>query len=84
MNSYEAAANVSSKDEFLIFVAQFLQAYRQRPDSDPAVGNYIESMSAWVEDMEGFYLNVGLPMPSLVGEGWRLLASVIAAGTIYE
>ena len=43
---------------------------------------FLEAMSAWVEDFEGYCLNTGEPMPS--AEAWQLVAKILSASKIYE
>jgi len=39
-------------------------------------------MAAWVEDMDGFYTNQGLPVPEK--PDWKVFADILMGGKIYE
>ena len=39
-------------------------------------------ISSWVEDMEGYYVNMGLEMPSDIN--WQFIANLFYVGKIYE
>lgn len=44
--------------------------------------DYLEALSAWVEDMEGYYCNNNLPVP--VQPTWRTIAEMLLAAKVYE
>ena len=39
-------------------------------------------MASWVEDMDGFYTNQGLPTPK--DPNWMVFADVLMGGKVYE
>lgn len=43
---------------------------------------FLEAMAAWVEDMEGFYINQGLPVPEK--PDWKVFADILMGGKLYE
>jgi len=43
---------------------------------------YLEALSAWVHDMDGYYLNHGMPVPQQ--PTWRVVADTLYAASMYE
>jgi hypothetical protein len=43
---------------------------------------FLEALSAWVRDMDGYYLNRGLPVPNR--PQWSTFAHMLMAATMYE
>ena len=46
------------------------------------LGAYLEALAAWVEDMDGYFLNRGERTPSQ--PSWKTIAQILAAARIYE
>ena len=69
-------------------LAEFIQKIRQELIDNPAgwqnadLPAFLEAMSAWVEDFEGYCLNTGEPMPT--AEAWQVVAKILCASRIYE
>jgi len=42
----------------------------------------LEAASAWVTDMDGYFLNQGRPIPD--SPSWALIATILSAALIYE
>ena len=42
---------------------------------------YLEAMAAWLEDAEGYYANMGRPIPS---NAWEIIADALQAARGYE
>jgi hypothetical protein len=43
---------------------------------------FFEALGAWVEDMDGLYLNQGKPAPSQTD--WKTLGDILMAAKTYE
>ncbi len=69
--------HIKSRDDFLRFTALFRETV-----SDSAVRNYLESLSAWAADMDGYYQNSGREIPQNID--WDFIAALLYAGSIYE
>lgn len=50
--------------------------------TNPDLGSFLEAMSEWATDMDGFYKNVGEELSSL--PPWRVLADMLMAARVYE
>ena len=79
-----AAKDVRSREDFVRFARQLAQSV---PSLDPQtsnrdLGDYLEALSGWVNDMDGYFLNKGQPMPK--EPTWSLLAQILEAAMIYE
>jgi hypothetical protein len=44
--------------------------------------SFLRALAAWIEDMDGYYLNQGLPVPKM--PEWKTLAQMLAAAKHYE
>ena len=42
----------------------------------------LEALAAWVDDMEGYYLNIGKPITEK--PDWQMFADILVAAKIYE
>ncbi|MGY5360334.1 DUF7660 family protein [Cronobacter dublinensis] len=40
-------------------------------------------MASWIEDMDGYYLNKGLPVPDH-NVNWAFIADILRAAKVYE
>lgn len=43
---------------------------------------YLLSMASWIEDMDGYYLNQGRPVPENMN--WNVLRDILMAAKMYE
>ena len=46
------------------------------------LSSFLEAMAAWIEDMDGYYQNMGKPVPEEAT--WMIFAQILRAATIYE
>ena len=47
-----------------------------------SIQEYLESVSSWVEDMEGYYKNTNQEIPNNIK--WDFIATLFYVGSIYE
>lgn len=75
---------VQSREDFIAFVQSLVAAYREDPSrwANGDLESFLDGLAAWVADMDGYYANVGQPMPA--GVDWRVFAQILAAATSYE
>ncbi len=75
---------VGSKQEFVAFIREMNDDLRRCPDQweNPTLDRYLEAMAAWVEDMDGYYLNRGEAVPQQ--PTWKVLADILMAAKMYE
>jgi hypothetical protein len=75
---------VRSREDLAQFVRTLADDLRQQPEAweNRDLGPFLEAMSAWIEDMEGYYRNRGEAVPSQ--PEWSTLAEILAAARVYE
>ena len=78
------ADEIKTKADFISVIPDLSKNYREHPESweNADIGTYLAALAAWVEDMEGFYLNQKLPIPQKVD--WKILADMLIAAKSYE
>lgn len=84
MKEAEKIKEIKTKEDFVSFVYALSQDYRNNPKSwhNNNIGAFLEALAAWVEDMKGYYLNQGLPVPENLD--WKVVATMLVAAKIYE
>ena len=75
---YNAIENIKSKEDFLKFMNTNVITH----ENDTHVNEYLESVVSWIEDMDGFYNNMGLNKPDNID--WSFIATLFYVGRIYE
>ena len=68
---------IKSREAFIEFMRLFVPTVQ-----DESVKSYLESLTAWTQDMDGYYKNNGKQMPEDVN--WDVIAAMLCAGSIYE
>ncbi len=65
-------------------LVEFVRKLSDRVDSCPnhTLPNFLEALSAWLADSDGYYRYRGEPVPDQ--PSWQLIASALDAATIYE
>lgn len=66
MDSYDKINNIKSKEEW----------------QNNTIEDYLAEIGSWIEDMEGYYENMNLPIPD--NENWSFIAALLYVGKIYE
>jgi hypothetical protein len=78
------AESVRTRDDLAAYLAELAGKAR---GGEVAVENadsvaFLEAASAWVADMDGYFLNRGEPVPQ--HPSWSLVAMIVSAGLAYE
>lgn len=81
---YSEVKKIQTRHDFISFVRALKQDYLQNPSSweNKDIESFLEAIASWVEDMEGFYINQGLPVPEK--PDWKVLADIFMGGKLYE
>ncbi len=76
--------SVRSREELAEFVRGLAVDLKRHPDqwTNVSLGDFLESMSAWIDDMDGYHKSQGEEVPSR--PQWRTLAEILAASRMYE
>lgn len=84
-NLVDKGESIQTKAEFVEFLKLLLSNYRTYGNKweNDSLDRYLEAMSAWVDDSEGYYDNLGIGVdpnqPS-----WRVFADILLAARVYE
>jgi len=76
--------NVKTRTEFSEFVLALLKDFRDNQASweNQDLPSFLEAMSAWIEDMDGFYANQGKEIQTDIP--WQIFADILFASRVYE
>lgn len=84
MELYEQVENVKSREDLIKFINQLrmdLQINKGKWENI-TLEDYLEAMESWIEDMDGYYLNVNQPFPTQ--PSWKTIADILYASSMYE
>jgi heme oxygenase len=75
---------INTKQEFLTFLDDFIADYKNnRADwQNDNLEDFLKAMSSWIEDMDGFYKNQNLPIPTNIN--WQIFSDMLQAAKMYE
>jgi len=75
---------VKSKKDFEQFIADLFHDFKENEDSweNNSLGLYLEGMSGWFGDIDGYYLNKEEDTPAQ--PSWEMLATLLLAAKVYE
>lgn len=75
---------VQTHHDLAQFVRDLLREYRADADAweNTTLPDFLEAMSAWIDDMDGWYANRGEAMPDQ--PSWATFAQILGAATVYE
>jgi hypothetical protein len=77
-------ASVASKEDLADFIDALRQDFIANPEEweNSTVDRFLDAMSAWVRDMDGYYQKTG--MAPVISPNWSVFADILAAAKIYE
>jgi hypothetical protein len=81
---YEKVENVNSREDLIKFIFHLrmdLQTHKDKWENI-TLDDFLEAMEAWVNDMEGYYLNSNQPVPKQ--PSWKTIADILYASSMYE
>jgi len=83
-NLDQLANMINTRDDFVDFVRVLASDTRQNPTEweNDTVERYLEAIGAWVQDMNGYFINTKQPLPQHVE--WRIIGQILLAAKIYE
>jgi hypothetical protein len=75
--------SVRTQAEFSSFVQHLRSDLLQNADAwqNGTLDSFLEALSAWVDDMDGYYRNRGEPVPE---PDWTTFAHMLMAARVYE
>lgn len=84
MELKKKAEGVKTRADLVKFLAELnsdLKNHRENWENS-TLESYIEALSAWVEDCDGYYLNQRKSVPE--NPSWKFLAEMMLAAKYYE
>lgn len=75
---------INGKEDFVNFVELLVTNLKSNPEewTNKTLPEYLESISSWTEDMEGYYQNNDMPIPENIN--WKVFANILIAAKMYE
>jgi hypothetical protein len=76
--------SIRSREDLAGFVRELNRDLHDNPASweNASLERFLEAISAWVEDMDGYYLNQGKPVPQQ--PDWKVVGDILMAAKMYE
>ena len=84
MNLTEQMNTVHSRKDFVSWLRALRDDLKENPDGweNGDLESFLDAMATWIEDMDGYYINRGEPVPQQ--PNWQVLADILRAAKIYE
>jgi hypothetical protein len=75
---------VTGRQELAVFLNELLAQVEGAPTAIPnsTLAEFLSGALGWIEDLDGYFLNRGEPVPDQ--PTWALVAAIFAAAAIYE
>jgi hypothetical protein len=75
---------IKTKNDFISFVYELRKNYKENSESweNDDIGTFLGALAAWVEDMDGFYLNQNQSIHQKLD--WKIIADMLSAAKSYE
>jgi hypothetical protein len=76
--------SIHSREDFVAFVKALSKDLCDNPTSweNANLEHFLEALGAWVDDMDGYYLNQGKTVPQQ--PNWKVVADMLMAAKMYE
>ena len=78
---------IRNKEDFLNFLDALLKDLNDPTSNWPngSLESYLGAMASWVDDMEGYYENMGiLKEVNLTEVNWQVFSDILSAARVYE
>ena len=78
-----SATSDFSRDDFIAAVHEMRSDQLHNPAAweNHDLPSFLAAIAAWTEDMDGYYANIGQPVPD---NPWQLMADILRAAKCYE
>lgn len=75
---------IDNKEDFIYFINLLAENLKNNPIewSNNNLIDYLDAIANWTEDMDGYYVNNNLPIPTNVN--WKVFANILVAAKSYE
>lgn len=80
----DAVDRIINKEDLVNFVKELLRDFKEHSQDweNDKLELYLEALAAWLEDMDGYFQNQGMPVPDKAN--WSLFAKALLAAKYYE
>lgn len=76
---------INNRNDFLLFLKDFINETKTGDFQNNTLSSFLEGMESWIEDMDGYYKNIGKEKYNTEQTlHWSLLADILRAARIYE
>lgn len=84
MGLEDRAQNPLTRADLAGFLDQFADSLLEEPElwENDSLERFLRAWSAWLADMDGYFLNREEPVPS--SPSWQLIAQMLLAARVYE
>lgn len=84
MGLFEKVENVKSRNDLIKFIFHLRMDLQNNHEKweNITLEDYLESMEAWLSDMDGSYLNNNQPIP--IQPSWKTIADILYSSSMYE
>jgi hypothetical protein len=81
---YSEVKKIQTREDFISFLRALKKNYIENLSSweNRDIEAFLGGMASWVEDMDGFYISQGLPIPEK--PDWKIFADILMGGKLYE
>lgn len=75
---------VHTREDFIEFILKLSAEVASSPEEfeNLDTSDYLSAAAEWTADMDGYFTNVGLPIP--LNQNWTFIATILAAALPYE
>ena len=75
---------ISSGNDLIKFISALTKDLKENPDEwgNKDLPSYLEAMTAWMEDMDGYYENTNQELPKDIN--WKVISDILMAARVYE
>lgn len=84
MKLHEQVNGIQTRADLIAFVEALGVDLRSNADQweNATLDRYLSALASWLEDMDGYYRNNGLDVPSALS--WRNVGELLIAAKMYE
>jgi hypothetical protein len=84
MSMNEQVEAIQSRKALVSFVRSLYDDLKKKPETwgNKNLDSYLEAIAAWIEDMDGYYLNLNEPVPE--EPSWKTIGQILLAAKLYE
>lgn len=75
---------IKNRDDFLVFFKEFITEIHTEDFENNTLDSFLEAMKNWIEDIDGYYKNIGMREYNDKTLNWSMLADILNASRIYE